>query len=66
MKINNRIVFNNLIWRFAERIGAKGISLLVSIILARILEPQAYGKVALLSVFLTILGVFVDSGLGNA
>lgn len=66
MKIDNKMVFGNLIWRFAERIGAKGVSLLVSIVLARILEPEAYGKVALLSVFLTIFSVFVDSGLGNA
>lgn len=66
MKVNNQIVFNNLIWRFAERIGAKGITLIVSIVLARLLNPEAYGQVALVSIFLTILGVFVDSGLGNA
>ena len=66
MEINNQTVFKNLIWRFAERVGAQGVSLVVSIILARILAPEAYGKVALLSVFLTILEVFVDSGLGNA
>ena len=66
MEINNKIVFSNLIWRFAERVGAKGVSLIVSIVLARLLVPEAYGQVALLSVFLTIFGVFVDSGLGNA
>ena len=66
MEINNRSVFSNLIWRFAERVGAKGVSLIVSIVLARLLTPEAYGNVALLSIFLTIFGVFVDSGLGNA
>lgn len=66
MKVNNQIVFNNLIWRFAERVGAKGVTLFVSIILARLLSPEAYGQVALVSIFLTILGVFVDSGLGSA
>ena len=54
MAVNNKKVFSNLIWRFAERVGAKGVTLVVSIILARILAPQDYGKVALMSIFLTI------------
>lgn len=59
-------VFSNLIWRFAERSGAQGVSFIVSIILARLLAPEAYGTVALVTVFTTILQVFVDSGLGTA
>lgn len=66
MEINNKTVFKNLIWRFAERIGAQGVALVVSIILARILEPEVYGQIALISVFQVILEVFVDSGLGSA
>lgn len=64
--MNNKTVFSNLIWRFAERIGAQLVSFIVSIILARILDPTAYGTVALITVFTMILQVFVDSGLGNA
>lgn len=56
----------NLIWRFAERVSAQGVSLVVSIILARLLLPEDYGTVALVTVFTTILQVFVDSGLGTA
>ena len=59
-------VMGNLAWRFAERCGAQGVSFIVSIILARLLGPSDYGTVALLTVFITILNVFVDSGLGNA
>lgn len=59
-------VFSNFIWRFLERIGAQGVTLLVSIVLARLLDPEIYGTVALISVFTTILNVFVDSGLGTA
>lgn len=62
----NRTVFSNLIWRFAERIGAQLVAFVVSIVLARLLDPTAYGTVALITVFTTILQVFVDSGLGNA
>ena len=59
-------IFSNFIWRFMERISAQGISFIVSIVLARLLSPQDYGTVALITVFLAILQVFVDSGLGNA
>lgn len=59
-------VLNSLIWRYAERIGAQGVSFVVSIILARILAPDAYGTIALVTVFTSILNVFVDSGLGSA
>lgn len=59
-------VTNNFIWRFAERCGAQGVSLVVSIVLARLLAPEVYGTIALVTVFTTILNVFVDSGLGNA
>ena len=64
--MNNKKVFSNMIWRFAERVGAQMIALVVSIVLARILDPSAYGTVALINVFTIILQVFVDSGLGNA
>ena len=62
----NRKVASSLFWRYLERCGAQGVNLVVSIILARLLLPDDYGLVALVSVFITILNVFVNSGLGNA
>ncbi len=59
-------VFSNLIWRFSERIGAKLISVVVNLILARILAPELYGTVAIVLVFTEILQVFVESGFGTA
>ena len=59
-------VFSNMVWRFAERCGAQIVTFVVSIVLARLLAPEAYGKIALITVFTTILQVFVDSGLGTA
>lgn len=57
---------SNLLWRFAERCGAQGVSFVVSIVLTRLLAPEEYGTVALVTVIITILQVFVDSGMGNA
>ena len=62
----NKKVFSNFIWRFAERCGAQGVTFIVSIILARVLDPAVYGTVALVTVFTSLLQVFVDSGLGTA
>lgn len=56
----------NFFWRLLERFGAQGVTFIVSIILARVLETSAYGTVALITVITSILQVFVDSGLGSA
>ena len=66
MKVNKQIVIYNLIWRFMERIGAQLVQFVVSVVLARIIAPEAYGTITLVLVFAQILQVFVDSGLGNA
>lgn len=66
MKKGKNIVLSNLLWRFAERSGAQIVSFIVSIVLARLLAPDTYGTVALVTVFTNILQVFVDSGLGTA
>lgn len=59
-------VFSNFIWRFAERSGAQLVTFVVSVVLARLLMPEDYGTIALVTVFTTIMQVFVDSGLSTA
>lgn len=61
-----RMTISNLVWRFAERCGAQGITFIVSIVLARLLEPTDYGLISLVTIFTAVLQVFVDSGLGTA
>lgn len=61
-----KITMISLIWKLAERFGAQGVGFLVSFILARILEPDAYGTIALVMVFTNVLQVFVDGGLANS
>ena len=64
--ISTTHVVSNLFWRLAERFGAQGVTLLVSIILARLLEPDVYGTVALITVITSILQVFLDGGFSTA
>ena len=63
---SRQTVFSNLIWRFMERCGAQLVSFVVSVVLARLLEPELYGTIALVTVITSILQVFVDSGMANA
>lgn len=58
--------FSGVIWKFAERFSAQLVSMVVSIILARILMPDDYGIVALVGIFITICNVFVSGGFGGA
>lgn len=66
MATERKGVLSNFLWRFAERCGAQLVAFIVSIVLARLLTPDDYGTIALVTVFTTIMQVFVDSGLGTA
>lgn len=54
--------FSGVFWKFMERILAQGITFIVSMILARILSPDDYGVVAIITIFVSISDVFISSG----
>lgn len=62
----NRQIVTSLIYKFIERIGYQGISFVIQIILARMLDPTDYGVLTMLTVFINISQVFVQSGLNTA
>ena len=57
---------HGLLWSSIERFSTQGISFAFSIILARILTPEDYGVVAIVTVFTTIASLFIDTGFGSA
>lgn len=59
-------VISSLLWKLFERIGTQGITFVVQLVLARLLLPEMYGTIALVTVFTNLAKVFVDSGLGTA
>ena len=59
-------VLSGLFWKFGERISAQLVTFIVSIVLARLLSPDDYGNIALVTVFITIANVFVVNGFGSA
>ena len=59
-------ILSGLFWKFSERFASQFISMVVSIVLARLLLPSEYGTVALVTIFITIADVFVSDGFGTA
>ena len=59
-------VISSLLWKFLERIGTQGVQFVVAIVLARLLAPADFGLIALVTVFVMIANVFVQSGLNTA
>lgn len=54
------------IWKFLERIIAQLVSLVVSIILARILMPEDYSVVSLVAIFFTFANILISGGFNSA
>jgi teichuronic acid exporter len=55
-----------LLWSFLERVGQQGIQFVISIVLARLLVPEQFGLIAMLSIFMAVAQSFIDSGFGSA
>lgn len=65
MKKNNTTL-GNIAWKFSERISAQVVTLIVSIILARLLDPEHYGLISIVMIFITLANVFVSDGFGSS
>lgn len=59
--LRNRVA-QGVAWSLAEKVGSMFLQLGVSILVARLLAPEDYGVMALLTVFATLALVVVDSG----
>ena len=55
-----------LFWGYMEKLGGEAVALIVSIVLARLLGPEAYGIIPLIVVFTSLLNVIVQGGFGSA
>lgn len=57
---------HGLTWSFLERVSQQAIQLALSIVLARLLLPEQFGLIAMLSVFIALAQALLDSGFGSA
>lgn len=60
--MNNKLVVSSLIYKFTERFLVKIVGLVIGIILARLLLPEDFGQVAIITVFINLANVFIQNG----
>src|SRR5690625_3734410 len=57
---------SGFIWAFGERFGVQAMQMVIFIVLARILTPEAFGLMGMLAVFIAVSQSITDSGFGQA
>lgn len=65
-RISKTRIVSSLFWKLMERGGTQGVQFVVSIVLARLLSPDQYGTIAVVTVFIGLAQVFVQSGLNTS
>ena len=63
--MRNKVV-SGMMWLFGERISAQLVSVIVTVILARLLDPEHYGVISIVAVFITFSNVFVTGSFSTA
>lgn len=53
-------------WSALDNVTKMGVTFIVSIILARLLSPDEYGLIGILSIFISVFNAIVDGGFTNA
>ena len=53
-------------WSFADNIANTGVSFVVGLVLARLLTPEEYGLIGIITIFIIVFNSIVDSGFSNA
>lgn len=61
----NKLV-KSVLWNSLEKFFVKGTSFIISIVLARILTPEDYGLIGMLTVFIALSTIFIESGFAKA
>lgn len=65
MSLKNKTL-SGVFWSFIQNIGAKGVSLIATILLARLLTPEDFGLIGMLAVFIEISQALVVAGFNQA
>ena len=55
-----------LIWSFVDKFGQQIIYFVSGIILANLLMPGDYGKIGVLTIFIVLSNILIDSGFSSA
>lgn len=53
-------------WSAADNVLNQGVTFLVGLVLARLLSPEEYGLIGIITIFISVFNAIVDSGFSNA
>lgn len=65
-KITKKQFISGALWKVLEQFSGKGLSLIFSVILARLLDPGDYGLMALTVIFTNLADILIDGGFSTA
>ena len=57
---------NSVLWKILETGGTQFIQFVISVFLARLVLPDQFSAIAMMTIFIAVANVFVDSGFSNA
>ena len=57
---------SSMVWNTIQRFGTMTISFLSNLVLARLLVPDDFGAIGMLTIFISLSEVFIDGGFGSA
>lgn len=65
MSLKNK-AFKGFAWNSLESIMVKGVSFILSILVARLVSPEAYGLIGMLTIFFSLSTLFIEGGFSKA
>lgn len=66
MVVNSSQLLKSFLWKLLERCSVQVVTFVVTIVLARLLMPEEYGIVALITIFIALAEVIADGGFNTA
>lgn len=64
--MEKKTIISSLAFKFIERLSVKLLGLVISIILARLIAPDTFGQLAIMTVFINISQTIIQGGLNTA
>lgn len=62
----NKEVSSGVVWNYLERILAQAVSLVVTIVLSRLIAPDHFGAISIVTIMITLCNIFISNGFANA
>ena len=65
MSLKNKAL-TGVFWSSIQSFGTQSVSFIISIVLARVLLPEEFGLIAMITIFISIGNVLLNAGLGQS